>query len=96
MIGAGRPGPIRSKDKNTFAIRDRPNVEVSWQVTGIRHDPYAEKHRIPVEEDKPARSRVAIEHPKEHGQAAAKGIKSPAAAHRAIAKAPKRPAPPGA
>jgi hypothetical protein len=32
-------------------------VEVSWQVTGIRRDPYADKHRIPVEEDKPASER---------------------------------------
>ena len=28
-------------------------MKVSWQVTGIRQDAYAEKHRIPVEEDKP-------------------------------------------
>jgi hypothetical protein len=25
---------------------DKPNVEVSWQVTGIRKDPYAEKNRV--------------------------------------------------
>lgn len=28
-------------------------TKVSWQVTGIRHDAYAEQNRIPVEEDKP-------------------------------------------
>jgi hypothetical protein len=28
--------------------------KASWQVTGVRHDAYAEAHRIPVEEDKPA------------------------------------------
>jgi hypothetical protein len=39
----------------SFVVQtDLPRVEVSWQVTGIRRDPYAEKHRIPVEEDKPA------------------------------------------
>ena len=27
-------------------------MEVSWQVTGIRHDAYAQDHRIAVEEDK--------------------------------------------
>ena len=27
-------------------------MEVSWQVTGIRHDAYARDHRIAVEEDK--------------------------------------------
>ena len=36
---------------NQFEIRtDKPKIEVSWQVTGIRHDTYAEKNRIPVEE----------------------------------------------
>jgi hypothetical protein len=35
---------------NQFTIRtDKPNVEVSWQVTGIRKDAFAEKNRIPVE-----------------------------------------------
>jgi hypothetical protein len=29
-----------------------PGMEVSWQLTGIRHDPWAEAHRIPVEVDK--------------------------------------------
>jgi hypothetical protein len=40
---------------NRFTIRtDKPNIKVSWQATGIRHDPYAEQNRIPVEEAKPA------------------------------------------
>src|SRR5262249_57764378 len=43
---------------NHFAIKtDRPSVKVSWQVTGIRQDAYANKYRIPVEEDKPERER---------------------------------------
>ena len=38
---------------NQFAIRtDKPNIKVSWQVTGIRKDAFAEKYRIPVEEYK--------------------------------------------
>jgi hypothetical protein len=38
---------------NSFAIRtDKPNVKVSWMVTGIRHDPVAEKYRIVAEVDK--------------------------------------------
>ena len=32
---------------------DRPGVKVSWQVTGIRQDAYANAHRIQVEEEKP-------------------------------------------
>lgn len=38
---------------NQFKIAGgKPGMKVSWQVTGIRHDPYAEKNRIPVEEMK--------------------------------------------
>lgn len=41
-------------DNNQFTIRtSRPRVKVSWQVTGVRHDQYAEEHRIEVEADKP-------------------------------------------
>ena len=39
---------------NAFKIRtDKPNVEVSWQVTGVRHDKFAEENRIKVESEKP-------------------------------------------
>jgi len=48
--------------------------EVSWQLTGIRQDAWADAHRIPVEEQKPAAERGLFLHPTEHGQAAAKGI----------------------
>ncbi|MGB0402918.1 MAG: hypothetical protein ACPGEG_02395 [Salibacteraceae bacterium] len=38
---------------NQFVIQtDKPNVEVSWQVTGIRNDPYANQNRIQPEVDK--------------------------------------------
>ncbi len=38
---------------NRFEIGGgRPGLKVSWQVTGIRRDAYAEKHRIPVEQNK--------------------------------------------
>jgi hypothetical protein len=40
---------------NRFLIKtSKPNVKVSWQVTGIRHDAYADAHRIPTEEMKPS------------------------------------------
>ena len=39
---------------NQFQIATNiPNVRVSWQVTGIRKDAYAESNRIPTEELKP-------------------------------------------
>jgi hypothetical protein len=60
---------------NCFVIRtDRPTVEVSWQVTGIRQDPYANLHRIQVEEDKSAEERGKYLHPDAYGQPEEKGI----------------------
>ena len=39
----------------TFSIAGgRPGLRVSWQVTGIRQDAWANAHRIPGEADKPA------------------------------------------
>jgi hypothetical protein len=39
---------------NSFEIRtDKPGIEVSWQVTGIRQDAYARVNPIVVEESKP-------------------------------------------
>jgi len=54
-VSAYAPVYIARKIKgNSFRIAGgRPSMEVSWQVTGIRHDPYANAHRIIVEEDKP-------------------------------------------
>jgi hypothetical protein len=44
--------------KITFKIAGGiSGMKVSWQVTGIRKDPFANAHRIRVEEDKPAKER---------------------------------------
>ncbi len=40
---------------NRFVIRtDKPQVEVSWQVTAVRHDAWSLKNRSPVEVEKAA------------------------------------------
>jgi hypothetical protein len=46
VLGQFAQAIIESKIKsNRFTIRtDKPNVEVSWQVTGIRNDEYAKQH----------------------------------------------------
>jgi hypothetical protein len=55
---------------NSFSIKtDKPNVKVSWQVTGIRHDAFAEKNRIPVEEDKKASARGKYLYPESFNKA---------------------------
>jgi hypothetical protein len=60
---------------NRFTIRtNKPRVEVSWQVTGVRQDAYANAHRIPVEEDKPADERGHYLHPELFGQAEEKSV----------------------
>ncbi len=60
---------------NQFVIRtSAPNVKVSWQVTGIRQDPWANAHRIPNEESKPARERGYYLHPEFYGAGEEKSI----------------------
>ena len=49
---------------NRFKIKtDKPRVEVSWQVTGIRKDKFAEEHRIKVESEKPDSERGTLQNP---------------------------------
>jgi hypothetical protein len=60
---------------NRFQIAGgTPGLKVSWQVTGIRHDPYAEANRIPVEEDKPPDERGTYLHPRAYGQPETMGL----------------------
>jgi len=75
-IGAFSPLYIKSGVKgNRFAIAGgSAGQEVSWQVTGIRKDAYAEAHRIPVEVKKTGKEKGRYLHPKEHGKPEAKGI----------------------
>jgi hypothetical protein len=56
-------------ENNRFQIQtDKPGVEVSWQVTGIRKDPYAEAHRIQTEVDKTGYEKGKYTHPELYGQ----------------------------
>ncbi len=58
-----------------FRIKtDKPNVKVSWQVTGIRQDAWANAHRIPVEQQKAANERGSYLHPELFGAPAEKSI----------------------
>ncbi len=54
---------------NQFTIKtDKPRVKVSWQVTGIRQDPWAVANRIAVEEEKAAEEKGCYLHPELWGQ----------------------------
>jgi hypothetical protein len=49
-------------------------MKVSWQVTGIRKDPWANANPIEVEEDKPDKERGYYLHPDLYGQPEERGI----------------------
>jgi hypothetical protein len=57
LTAVGRPAPslyiAKEIENNRFKIAGgKPGMKVSWQVTGIRQDAYANAHRIQVEEAK--------------------------------------------
>lgn len=71
-IGSFTQVIIKEKiSNNTFVIQTKtPNVEVSWQVTGVRNDNYANANRIePVVVKKNPGTYL---HPEVHGQSADK------------------------
>jgi hypothetical protein len=60
---------------NRFSIAtDRPEVTVSWQVTGVRKDPWAERNRLVVEEEKPDEERGKFLHPELYGEPVSRSI----------------------
>jgi hypothetical protein len=68
-IGGFAPVYISQKvSANRFKISGgRRGMEVSWQVTGVRHDAYANAHRIPNEVNKPENERGTYLHPELFG-----------------------------
>ncbi len=60
---------------NQFTIQtDKPNVKVSWQVTGIRNDAWAQENRIEVEVVKGALEKGRYIHPELYGKSADFGL----------------------
>jgi hypothetical protein len=88
LTAIGAPGPnlyIAEKISDTTTSNKNNNshfkiaggtsgMEVSWQVTGIRKDPWANANRIRVEEDKPDKERGYYLHPDLHSQPEENGI----------------------
>lgn len=68
-IGQPAQAWIASKIANhSFTIKtDKANVEISWQVTGIRQDAWANAHRITVEQQKSGREAGHYLHPELFG-----------------------------
>jgi len=70
-IGAAAPylHVAAEVEGNEFRIAGgEPGLKVSWQVTGIRHDPWAETHPLIVEQNKPPTDRGRMLHPEAYGR----------------------------
>jgi hypothetical protein len=77
-IGGFAPVYIAEKiSENHFKIAGgKSDMEVSWQITGVREDPYAVANRIDVEEDKSSEERGYYLHPNAYGLPEEKGIET--------------------
>ncbi|MDP2209539.1 MAG: hypothetical protein Q8K98_12335 [Bacteroidota bacterium] len=81
LTAIGAPGPnlyiAQEVRNNSFAIAGgNSGMKISWQVTGIRKDAFAEKNRIPIEEDKKTEERGKYLHPEAFGLAKERGIEA--------------------
>jgi hypothetical protein len=76
VIGTFAQAIVKEKIKgNVFVIQtNQPNVEVSWQVTGVRQDAFANAHRIPEEIEKEPEFKGLYLHPKELNKPESMGI----------------------
>jgi hypothetical protein len=59
---------------NRFVIRSKPSVQVSWQVTGIRKDAWANAHRIQVVVPKTGSADGRYVHPELYGKPLSKSV----------------------
>jgi hypothetical protein len=81
LTAMGRPQPnlyiADEVNYNMFRISGgRPNGKVSWTVTGIRHDVFANAHRVIPEVTKPEAERGYYLHPVERGEPLTKSIEA--------------------
>jgi len=66
---------VKKVEDNRFTIQsDLPKVQVSWQVTGIRKDPYANAHRIQVVVPKADSADNKYVHPELYGKPLSKSV----------------------
>jgi hypothetical protein len=70
-IGTSAPNLhiAREISNNRFHIAGgKPETKVSWQVTGVRKDSWAQAHRLIVEEEKPESERGYYQHPEAYDE----------------------------
>ena len=60
---------------NQFVIRSSaPRVEVSWEVKGVRNDPWVRAYRTAAEVEKGPQERGNYQHPELYGQPKEQGL----------------------
>jgi trimeric autotransporter adhesin len=76
VIGQFAQAIVNSRVSNhQFGIKtDKPNVDVSWQIAGVRQDAFAKAHPLVVEQEKNARERGFYLHPELYGAPQDKGM----------------------
>lgn len=79
LTAIGAPGPnlyiAQEITNNHFKIAGgKAGTKVSWQVTGVRQDPYIKAHPMTVEEEKTGAERGKYVYPEGYGLSAADGI----------------------
>jgi hypothetical protein len=76
VVGQFAQAIVSSKIQNgQFVIQtDKPNVEVSWQVTGVRQDAYALANPLAVEQDKLGAEAGLYLFPQGYGAPASQGL----------------------
>ena len=76
VIGSFAQAIVSQKvENNVFKIQtNQPNIEVSWQITGVRKDAWAEQNRVIPEVDKKGDEKGKYIHPDAFGQPENKGI----------------------
>ena len=79
LTAIGGPGPnlyiAQEVQNNRFQIAGGgPGLRVSWQVTGIRQDAYANAHPVIVEQEKPENERGTYLYPEAFGKDRSKGL----------------------
>jgi hypothetical protein len=79
LTAIGAPGPnlyiAEEISGNSFRIAGgESGMKVSWQVTGIRKDPWADANRIAVEQEKPAVEQGYFLHPEAYGKSIEQGV----------------------
>ena len=79
LTSIGAPGPnlyvAEKVSGNRFRIAGgEPGSEVSWQVTGVRHDPFSEANRTVVVQEKPAHEVGKYMHPAAYGMPVTAGV----------------------